>query len=698
MSVFKVCKHLQFGNMEIIHQILPTNILHPLGWAVIHSLWQSFAVALLLAAYLLAWQKTDARKRYIAGNIALTSILLLSVATFVYYLRKNQTGEVLGGEVWSDDGILLGHIAFEDNSSFFGQYFSDHMPLIVTVWGLGMVFFMLKMLGGLLFVQQLKTRMTQPLPESWQQHAFGLCTSLGIQRPVQLLESALAKTPMALGWLKPVVLLPIGALNQLSPAQVEAILAHELAHIARHDYLLNLLQSCVEILFYFNPAVWWVSAQVRTERENCCDDIAVRLCGNSLVYAKTLVSLQEMQLASPALAMSFSSNKKQLLLRIKRILQPSQNKSNVMEKLSATLLLSVAVVLLSVQADTPFGNMISKVAARALPMVDANAPVVEAAYWPELDTIPGEKRDAHIHYNDDDEEIEFKMKDDEITFLKIDGKVIPAEQYGEYEDRVRELLADIPEPPEAPEAPEMPDFPEMMEMPAPPAPPAFHEFPVAPAPPAPPARTRKIITQKDRSGTTFIIESGDGSDPVEIKVGDGKKGSIIVNGQEIAGMKKGDKTIILQDVPGGFNWNNEEFNAMLADQMHFDFSDMPRFSEDEFAFAMPDWNNAEFKALQEKLQSGQFNQDAMREYARQMEELRHSDEWQAKMEEEMARLSEDRARLLEDQQIKMEELQQTIELARERAMEEARTSQERAKQQMERDRQQMEKKRRSGSM
>ena len=663
--------------MELINQILPTEILHALGWTVLHSLWQAFAVALLLAAYLLAWQKTDAKKRYFAGNLAMTITLLLAVGTFGYYLSQSSPQPELANPIYADNGTVLGQYFTEGKPSFFSEYFDKNMPLIVAVWLVGMVFFVLKMLGGLLYIQRLKTRMTAQLPKEWQDKMLQLSTELDIRRPVRLLESALALAPMVVGWLKPVVLLPIGAVNYLTPAQVEAILAHELAHIARHDYLLNLLQSCVEILFYFNPAVWWMSAHVRTERENCCDDIAVRLCGNSLAYAKALVSLQEMQLASPALAMPFSKNKNQLLLRIQRILQPSQNKSNVMEKLSATLLLTVAVVLLSVQANTPFGNLISRVASKALP-VKAIAPASNDSYSVHVDTVPDGSHNAHIHFNNDDEDIEFKMKDDKIIMLKVDGKEIPESQYGDYKDRIQELLADIPEPPEAPEAPEMPDFPEMPEMPAPPAPPSFHEFPVAPAPPAPP-RTRTITTKKDGNGTTFIIENQDGSDPVEIKVKDGKKGTIIVNGQEITGLKKGDKTIIMQDVPGvGHAYWNGDFPA---DNFHFDYdfpaiAAVPHFNPDDFEFNFAtEMDPAEFEALRKAYSADKWQK--MADEARAQ-----SGDWQEMVERQRAMLEEQLAQLRESQQESMEqnreEIQRSMEQAREAQREAMELSRERS--------------------
>lgn len=704
--------------MDFINQILPIEILHALGWTVIHSLWQAFAIALLLAAYLLAFQKTDARKRYFAGNMALGSILLLASATFVFYLKKEK--KALGGtEIWGEEGLLLGQYFPEKEHSYFSEYFSQHMPLIVTVWLLGMVFFMLKMLGGLLYIQRLKTRMTAPLPAPWQEKLTLLSGQLNILRPVKLLESALTKTPIVVGWLKPIILLPMGAVNHLTPAQVEAILAHELAHVVRNDYLLNLLQSLVEVLFYFNPAVWWISTRVRAERENCCDDIAVRLCGNSLAYAKALVGLQEMQLvASPPLAMTFSRNKKQLLFRIQRILQPSQNKSNVMEKLSATLLLTVAVVLLSVQANTPFGNLISRVAAKALPLAEFPVATVPADAYVAADTIPDGTHNAHIHYNDDNENIEFKLDNDKIVWLKVDGKIIPASEYDQYEGRIAEIMGNMPEPPEAPEAPifgDTPNIPDMPDMPAPSS--IYHEFPVPPAPPAPPVpptRTRKIITQKDGNGTSFIIENEDGSDPVEIVVKDGKKGTIIVNGQEIVGMKKGDKTIIMQDVPSNFSWDEGQLGAFNADRMQFGFSGSPGFpqiSPDGFAFSMPDastWNSEEFRAMQEKMRDGKFNQEMMEEYARKIEEFQNAGEWE-KLNDEMARMSEEQALQYELQRKEVDQLMRNAEIARDKAMRDAEISQGRMQRnnevqqrKIEKERQQIEKerqkKRRSGSM
>ena len=136
---------------------------------------------------------------------------------------------------------------------------------------------------------------TAPVAEQWQMAAVRLSRRLHIATPVKLLESTLVDVPTVIGWLKPVMLLPASALAGLAPAQLEAIFAHELAHVRRHDYLVNLLQTVVETLLFYHPAVWWLSARIRAERENCCDDLAVALCGDPVAYARALADLEELR-------------------------------------------------------------------------------------------------------------------------------------------------------------------------------------------------------------------------------------------------------------------------------------------------------------------------------------------------------------------------------------------------------------------
>jgi beta-lactamase regulating signal transducer with metallopeptidase domain len=152
------------------------------------------------------------------------------------------------------------------------------------------------------------------------------------------LESSLVDAPTVIGFLKPVILLPTSALTGLSMQQLELLLAHELAHIRRHDYLVNILQSVIETLLFYHPAVWWVSHRIRVEREHCCDDVAVRVSGNAVVYAKALATLETLR-HEPQLALA--ANGGQLVKRIKRVLGKPEKSGNW---LVGALLISVMIV------------------------------------------------------------------------------------------------------------------------------------------------------------------------------------------------------------------------------------------------------------------------------------------------------------------------------------------------------------------
>ena len=162
------------------------------------------------------------------------------------------------------------------------------------------------------------TALAQP-PSSWQAAADRVATQLGLSTLVRVVESRLVDTPTAVGWLRPVVLLPIAALTNLSPVQVEAILAHELAHIRRHDYLVNVMQTLAETLLFYHPAVWWVSRRIRAEREHCCDDVALTVCDDRVTYARALAELEAGRTRSPRLALAATQGP--LIGRVRRVLQ-----------------------------------------------------------------------------------------------------------------------------------------------------------------------------------------------------------------------------------------------------------------------------------------------------------------------------------------------------------------------------------------
>jgi beta-lactamase regulating signal transducer with metallopeptidase domain len=169
---------------------------------------------------------------------------------------------------------------------------------------------------------------------------------MGITSAIQIMESGIAKVPMVIGHLKPLILVPLGMLASLPQAELEAILIHELAHIRRKDYLVNILQSLLEIIFFFNPAVLWTSSLIKREREHCCDDIAIATASSKVIYIKALVACQEYMHEQPAYAMALNGEKKHLLSRVKRLAVNDRKPITYVEKsILATCILTVALVI-----------------------------------------------------------------------------------------------------------------------------------------------------------------------------------------------------------------------------------------------------------------------------------------------------------------------------------------------------------------
>ncbi len=516
--------------MNFVEHFFSDPVIYALGWTVLHSLWQAMLVALLLGLLSLLLQRQPSAIRYLAGKLALIFVLVLSGITFAG-LYAEASGPYAGAvESGSGQVLAAGATSASPYWHQFLSYFNAHLPLIVMIWLVGAAFFSLRLLGGLVYLQQLKQRGIHPAPAQWHRRIRDIADRFDLQQPVQLLESTLAQAPMVIGHFKPVILLPVGAINALSPAQVEAILAHELAHIARRDYSHNLLQSFVETLYYFNPAVWWISGFIRTEREHCCDDMAVSVSGDPLMYARALLSLQEHCRPAPQLAMSFSGNRRQLLQRVHRLLRQPSRGSFPAERMVAALTLLLLVVLLPLSSayepvTIPEGQIevLLCEAEMAFPAeIHEIAPPSPAAV--RLDTLPREETTLEV-VKGNGERMKVRIRDRKIQELKIDGRDIPAEEYQEYETLVESYLetAETPLPP----APPSPPSPPSVRMPSPPSV-NLPDIPVPPAPPSPPSapsvrmpsppvlkeldgqRIRRIETRRDNGKIKIIIETEEG--------------------------------------------------------------------------------------------------------------------------------------------------------------------------------------------
>lgn len=319
--------------------LLTEPLFQALGWSLIHFIWQGALVALLLAGANLILRRSSANKRYVASCTALLLMAALPVATFFILASEQQTTKIIAGNAAQIESVNESKneetlaatvtptnttaqnessIASSFNLETLKIYLAAWMPYLVSVWFFGVFLLSVRAIGGWLVVQRLKRKFNRTASQEWQEKLSRLAKQLRVSRPVRLCESALAEVPTVIGWLRPVILVPVGTLTGLSPQQVEALLAHELAHIRRYDYLINLLQTAVETLLFYHPAVWYVSHQIRTEREHCCDDLAVAACGNVLTYARALTELEGLRHNENQLAMAADGGS--LSHRVRRLL------------------------------------------------------------------------------------------------------------------------------------------------------------------------------------------------------------------------------------------------------------------------------------------------------------------------------------------------------------------------------------------
>jgi beta-lactamase regulating signal transducer with metallopeptidase domain len=331
--------------MSAIETVLRQPAAQVVGWALLHFIWQGALIGTLTAIALAALRRSAADVRYVVATIALSLMLTLPVVTALQlWSVQDVPGRTLtscheGQPGCQESGVAIIPTAHASDSAPRDAFASEEtrtpvastgvatltsihvepwLPALVLGWLCGVALLTLRLMSGWLWVQRMKSYGTVPAGEGWQRVGARLSRRLHIARHVRLLESTLIDVPTVIGWMKPVVLLPTSALAGLTPEQLEAILAHELAHIRRHDYLVNLLQTLVETLLFYHPAVWWLSRRIRAERENCCDDLAVSLCGDPFTYAKALADLEELRGATAPLALA--ANGGSLALRVRRLL------------------------------------------------------------------------------------------------------------------------------------------------------------------------------------------------------------------------------------------------------------------------------------------------------------------------------------------------------------------------------------------
>ncbi len=325
--------------MTSLETFFASPVVHRLGWMLLHSLWQLVLVAVLLAATLVALRRRSANARYLAGCVAL--VLMAALPTVTVLMVPGVPGGVAGAAQaarapaaamparagqWHLDGLRGSEAPSAADTGIpwhtrLANWLESHLRWIVAAWLAGVSALSLRMAAGWAAAERLRRRGCSEVGEPWQGRLAELGRRIGVTRPVQMLESGLARVPTVIGHMRPVILLPVAALTGLAPQQIEAIVAHELAHIRRYDYLVNLAQVVMETLLFYHPAAWWVSRRIRVERENCCDDIAIEVCGDRFAYIRALVSLEESRAQdAPAAGLAVAWQGTLLLERARRLL------------------------------------------------------------------------------------------------------------------------------------------------------------------------------------------------------------------------------------------------------------------------------------------------------------------------------------------------------------------------------------------
>ncbi|HEX8558778.1 MAG TPA: M56 family metallopeptidase, partial [Pyrinomonadaceae bacterium] len=323
-----------------------SRLLDAAGWALVHSLWQGALVAAAYACFAALAARARANLRYAGGVAALALLLALPVFT-VCVASRTPRGPSARGEAASEgaraDSARAGAGATRagDESAtraareFAAADVAAHamnvrvwaeerlpalLPWLVYAWLAGVVLLGSRMAGAWLLVLRLR-RGARPAPERFEELLAGAAARLGVSRAVRLCQSALVEAPTVVGHLKPLILVPAGALVGLTPRQLEAVLAHELAHVRRWDYAVNLLQTAAETLLFYHPAAWWLGGRVRAEREHACDDAAVEATGDVLLYARALAALEHLRAAHapPAASLALAANGGSLVRRIQRL-------------------------------------------------------------------------------------------------------------------------------------------------------------------------------------------------------------------------------------------------------------------------------------------------------------------------------------------------------------------------------------------
>ncbi|SDH67892.1 Signal transducer regulating beta-lactamase production, contains metallopeptidase domain [Pedobacter terrae] len=305
------------------------------GWSIVNSLWQSAIIYGILFIVLLGIPKMAAKYKH---NLAFGAIILMFIGfgyNFIHQLTLNANAQSLPINAQN----VQVYQYFNNLPPSFSSRAEQYFPLVVIFYAIGIVLQLFVIVKGYGQLSKLKKQSLSAIPDSWKIIFEQVTTQLKINKVTQFHLSAIVNVPLVIGYLKPVVLFPLALVNQLDNDQVEAILIHELSHIRRNDFLLNLIKTAIETILFYNPFVWMAGRFIHIEREHACDDLVLKITGKPLNYAHALLKLELLKdKNSPAYALAATGKTQNLYQRIKRITNMKTNYLNAKQQMAALTL------------------------------------------------------------------------------------------------------------------------------------------------------------------------------------------------------------------------------------------------------------------------------------------------------------------------------------------------------------------------
>jgi len=461
-----------------IKELFNQEIIQALCRTLVHSLWQGLLLAIVAALVIVLTRRSGPVLRYNLLSTLFVLFFLGSCITFTLQIHggsgqsvvRDQPGLGTGltavtgptGSAVDAPGARSGVGALQQTMEGFLDYCNANAYLLVTFWLVVLSARFVKLLAGLGKVQRLRHYRVHLPSGYWSARVQELAIRLRIKIRIGLLESELVKAPMVVGFLKPVILIPLGLLSQIPPDQVEAVLLHELAHVRRKDYFVNIIQSFTEMIFFFNPGVRWVSSLIRDEREHCCDDMAIVQTKNKQQFVEALVAFQEHYNTGLRPAMGFPGRGGSLLDRARRIIYNHNKTLNNMEKLfvAGSLLITSCLTLTVFAQKAPQSGpgkkdvpavtqVISSTTTAPVPSTEAPVPPVPSIGAP----VPGVSQAAPVvrtdtsisllngvyDINADGIQYRLYMDGDSLLILFVNGKRIPDDKLDEYRPKVEHM-------------------------------------------------------------------------------------------------------------------------------------------------------------------------------------------------------------------------------------------------------------------